>query len=222
MCASDQPKHRVLRSVTALALALSATVTWAQADKDAEQLKRLKLQVRQAQQQQQEAQDAQAKADQARQQAEQSLKTLDGDVQKQRAAAGNAQRKAAALDKELAQLKGEHERVKAELAAITEKHQLLQASSRSAQEKAIASEARLTQEGQQLTQQLQRCTADNGTLVSLGHELLVRYENKGIGDVLSASEPFVQTGRVKLENFKAQYGQRIEAAKLKQGDVAPR
>ena len=79
-----RPTHRVLRGLIALSLAVSASVVFAQSDKDAEQTKRLRLQMRQIQQQQQEAQEAQAKADQARQQAEQSLKAQESDLQKQR------------------------------------------------------------------------------------------------------------------------------------------
>lgn len=214
MCASDAriraPWRRVL---TAVVLGLAALSAHAESDKDAEQLKRLKLQMRQAQQHQQAAQEAQAQAEQARQQAELSLKAQDADLQKQRAAAGSATRKAAALDKELTQLKADHERLKAELAALTEKHQGLQAASKAAQDKAAAEALRLTQDGQLLTQRVQRCTADNATLVALGHELLTRYANKGIGEVLSANEPFIQKGRVTLENFQATYAQRIDAAK---------
>lgn len=216
MCASDS--RFIVRGRHVLmtcALGLLAVVAHAEPDKDAEQLKRLKLQVRQAQQQQQQAQEAQATADQARQQAEQSLKAQDSDLQKQRAAASSAQRKAAALDKELGQLKGDIERLKAELVALTEKQQALLASSKVAQEKAAATEARLKQEQEGLGQRLFVCVSDNKTLVNLGRELLTRYEEKGIGEVLSANEPFVQTGRVKLENFKAAYSQRLEAAEVK-------
>ena len=52
-------------------------------------------------------------------------------------------------------------------------------------------------------------------LAELGLELLQRYENKGMAEVLTASEPFVQTGRVKLENLKAEYERRIQAARVK-------
>lgn len=222
MCASDQPKLRLATGLLAVAMAVCAPLAFAQADKDAEQTKRLRLQMRQIQQQQQQAQEAQAQAEQARQKAEQSLKAQEGELQKQRATAGSAQRKAATLEKDLDKLKADNERLKAELAALAEKQQAQQAASRTAQEKAVATETRLTQEGQQLGQQLQRCKADNQSLVSLGQELLARYEAKGIGEVLSANEPFVQTGRVKLENFKAAYGQRIEAAKVKPGEPTVR
>ena len=52
-------------------------------------------------------------------------------------------------------------------------------------------------------------------MAELGLDILQRYENKGMTEVLSAKEPFVQTGRVQLENLKADYQRRIDAARFK-------
>ena len=214
MCASDfsftRPGAWTTR-LAGLALAFMATLAHAQADKDAEQLKRLRLQVRQMQQQQQQAQEAQAQADRARQQAEQSLQSQTADLAAQRANAASASRRSSALGKELEALKAEHEKTKAELAALKQQHEAaglaLKASS--------AREASLTQAGQALSAQLQRCGSDNANLADLGLDILQRYENKGMAEVLSANEPFVQTGRVKLENLKAEYQRRIDSARFK-------
>lgn len=225
MCASDvtSPLKAVAFSpviATLIALVIALTVAWpahAQSDKDAEQLKRLRLQLRQVQQQSQSAQAAQAQAEQARTQAEQALKSQAGDLQRERMASGSAARRAAALQKELSTLQAEHQRVTAELAAVNQQLQALQASSRSAQQSAQATEATLRTRGDQLTAQLERCTGHNAELVQLGQELWGRYENKGLGEVLGANEPFLQTARVRLENLQAAYTRRIQNADMARG-----
>lgn len=214
MCASDlslRPRKGWARLLAIVSLAASAAVAQAQTDKDAEQVKRLRLQVRQVQQQQQQAQEAQAKADQARQQAEQALQAQSSDLTAQRAQTGAASRRAAGLSKELDALKAEHAQTLSELAALKQQLQV----SRQAHEASTLREGRLTQAGQQLSAQLQRCGSDNAALADLGLDILQRYENKGVAEVLSANEPFVQTGRVKLENLKADYLRRIDAARFK-------
>lgn len=193
---------------------LTALPAHAQSDKDAEQLKRLRLQLRQVQQQSQSAQSAQAQADQARTQAEQALKKQEGELDRERAAAGNASRRAASVQKELSTLQADHQRVTAELAAVNEQLKALQASSRSAQQTAQTNEATLRTRSDQLTAQLDRCTGHNAELVQLGQDLWGRYENKGLGEVLGANEPFFQTARVKLENLQAEYARRIQNADM--------
>ena len=223
MFASDPSMHPVLRGVIALTFAISASMAHAQADKEGEQVKRLKLQMRQIQQQQQESQEAKAKAEQARAQAEQALKAQDGDLQKQRAAASGASRKATALSQELEASKLEAVRLKAELAEAKaaielQKAQLTTASF--ALDKASATESRSVQERGQLTAQLQQCVAHNADLADTGLDLLARYENKGLGAVLAGSEPFLQTARVKLENLQADYKRRIKAAQIQIKETA--
>lgn len=186
----------------------------AQSDKDAEQLKRLRLQMRQVQQQSQSAQAAQAQADQARALAEQALKKQEGELDRERAAAGNASRRAAAMQKELSALQAEHQRVSAELAATTEQLKALRVASSNAQQASQATEATLRKRGDELTAQLERCTGHNAELVQLGQELWSRYENKGLGEVLGTSEPFFQTARVRLENLKADYEKRIAKSRM--------
>lgn len=214
MCASDFSSHRPSAWATRLAgltLACVVTLAHAQADKDAEQLKRLRLQVRQMQQQQQQAQEAQAQADRARQQAEQSLQSQAADLASQRANAASASRRSSALGKELEALRAEHDKTKAELAALKQQHE----AAGLALKTASAREAGLSQAAQALSSQLQRCGSDNVALAELGLDILQRYENKGMTEVLSAKEPFVQTGRVQLENLKADYQRRIDAARFK-------
>ena len=49
----------------------------------------------------------------------------------------------------------------------------------------------------------------NLALFKLGNEILVRYEKFGLGDALSAREPFVGLTRVKLENFVQDYADKL-------------
>lgn len=206
------------RGLIAVALSLSSALASAQADKEAEQLKRLKLQMRQVQQQQQESQETQAKADQARQRAEKALKAQDVDLQTERAAAKGASRRAGTLGKALAELKAEHARLKteaADLLALSTQQRAQLAADKLALEKASATEIRSLSERRQLDVEFQQCATHNAELASTGLELLSRYENKGMAEVMSAKEPFVQTGQVRLENLKAQYTHQVQALRVK-------
>lgn len=207
--------NRFLRTMAAAFLAVSTTIAWAQADRDGEQLKRLRLQLRQVQQQQQAAQEAQGQADLARAKAEGGLKEQEADLKRERANASAAARKLATLSKDLDAQKAENTRVAAELAVASEQLKALQVAARKAQETASATELDLRSRREQLVQQLGKCSAHNAELALIGEDLLARYEHKGLGAVLSEREPFVQTSRVRLENFKAEYSRRIANERVK-------
>ncbi len=221
MCASDRPWGPVKPWLLALTLALSHTWVWAQADKEAEQLKRLRLQVRQSQQQLQQTQETLAQAEQARQRAEASQKAQDTELSRQRGAADAAGRRAGALARELDALKGTLSATQAELQALKVQHQTLGESAERVRAQAVEAEAGWRAQVQQLQAQLQRARQDNAVLADLGLELQERYEHKGLREVLSANEPFVQTGRVRLENLKASYEARIDAARQGPSPQAP-
>ncbi|ATE60500.1 hypothetical protein CCZ27_11570 [Thauera sinica] len=61
----------------------------------------------------------------------------------------------------------------------------------------------------QVDGQLGQCTADNAELAGSARELLKLYADKGVGDVLSANDPVLGIGRVRLENLMERYGDRI-------------
>ena len=54
----------------------------------------------------------------------------------------------------------------------------------------------------------------NATMYQLGTEILKRYEHFGLGDALTAREPFVQTTRVKLENLVQDYSDKLADQKI--------
>lgn len=221
MCASDRQWGLAKPALLALVLALSHTGVWAQADKEAEQLKRLRLQVRQSQQQLQQAQETLAQTEQARQRAEASQKAQDQALSRHKGVAEAAGRRAGSLARELDLLKGTLSTTQTELQALKAQHLALSESAERARAQAADAEARWRAQVSQLQAQLQRARQDNAVLADLGLELLERYEHKGLREVLSANEPFVQTGRVRLENLKASYQGRIDAARQGPAQQAP-
>lgn len=184
--------------------------TWAQSADD-EQTRRLRLQMRQLQQQQASLQEAQAQAEAQRQAAQQALDATRGDLSSQKAAAAAASRKAASLSKALADTTAERDALKARVAELeaslqrsTEQGQVCQATLGQAR-------VNLGATNRDLSSRLGQCLKDNQALVVLGQDLLERYENKGFGEVLGAKEPFIQSGRVKLENRGQEIRAKLEA-----------
>lgn len=206
MSASD---CRVARRTAALLLAGVAFAAHAQED-------RRELQARRLQQRVQQLQQEQAGQQAELQRAKQEKSNLEAALEKARSEAGNtrgAARQAAGLKAQLEAVGGEREALKVALAKAQAERDEAQA--QLAQQKATLDEMRgsLKAWGQQVTalQTLTRsqsgllrsCSANNDALVKLGHELLGRYEHKGLGETLASQEPFLQTRRVALE----QYGQ---------------
>lgn len=56
----------------------------------------------------------------------------------------------------------------------------------------------------------------NWAMYQLGLEILKRYEHFGLGDAITAREPFVGTTRVKFENLIQDYGDKLAAQKINQ------
>jgi hypothetical protein len=63
--------------------------------------------------------------------------------------------------------------------------------------------------------------AKNLELYKLGTEILKRYENFGLGDALSAKEPFIGTSRVKLENLVQDYKYKLLDQAVVSGQPLP-
>jgi chromosome segregation ATPase len=63
--------------------------------------------------------------------------------------------------------------------------------------------------------------AKNLALFTTGNEILVRYEKFGLGDALSAKEPFVGTTRVKLETLVQDYKDKLLNQKVIPGQPLP-
>lgn len=216
MCASEY-KRVAVRGVHGLVLLLaSACLSPAHAqaaDRDQEQIKRLRLQIRQLQQAQTQAQEAQAQADKARADSEQALKSAQSGAQ---AAAAQAGRRTASLNAELQALRADNAQLKAQLEQGKAKLQVQATQAQQQQVQARDALAQSTARLQALDERHAQCRADNLTLHELGIELLQRYEHKGVGEALSAQEPFFQLARVRLENTVSQYRDKLDDARFKE------
>lgn len=107
-------------------------------------------------------------------------------------------------DRALAQLKQDFEKSQADLKAAT-----ALAQSKEAARKALEDQGIL----------LNRTVADqktkNAEMYKLGREILLRYEKFGLGEALSAKEPFVGTTRVKLESYVQDFQDKLTDQKIK-------
>jgi chromosome segregation ATPase len=199
------------------ALVLSGLFTGAQAaDREQELINRLRTQNRQLEQDLAAAQEARAKAEAQAKAAPAPVAPTAGaasvrELRQARASASASSRRLADLDKELQASK--------DAAAQADKDkQALQAKLQEQAEQLarVKSEGEAARQAQQtMSAQHAQCRADNAKLYSTGVELLERYESKGMGEVFSSREPFLQLGRVTLENVGAQYADALKAAKLK-------
>jgi chromosome segregation ATPase len=112
--------------------------------------------------------------------------------------AADLRAKSAEQDAELARLKAELEKTKADrdqaatLAKTTE-----------------AERAKLAAANLQLQQLVVDREAKNRELFKTGKEILLRYEKFSLGEALAAKEPFVGTTRVKLENLVQGYDDKL-------------
>ncbi len=61
---------------------------------------------------------------------------------------------------------------------------------------------------------VEACLVKNQKLVEISHEILVAYENIGVGKVLRAREPFIQSKRVQIENVAQAFGDQIYKSKF--------
>lgn len=216
MCASKQIVMAASRGVMlAVALVAASGAVHAQSDREQEQVKRLRLQMRQLQQDQAAMQEAQAKADRDKQQAESSLKEAKSQLDGQRAAASGASRKVAALSTELAALKDERARLAEQVDKLSKQLAESTSTSQSNAARFKQVEGDLSGRNQALTAGLDACRSRNADLYKIGADLLARYENKGLLDVVSGADPFLQIERVRLENIKAEYQDKLDAARLK-------
>ncbi|RTL31614.1 MAG: hypothetical protein EKK47_07090 [Burkholderiales bacterium] len=212
MCASKLIRHV---SLTFLLASVMLAAAHAEGDREQEQVRRLKMQLRQIQQQQDAAiQEVKTKADADKAAMEKSLKSAESDVASQRAAAGAASRKVKALNEEVESLKKDKEQLSVELAQL--KQYLEDSKAKAVEQQGQSAQTIASWQGKykQMSDANDRCRANNAELYTLGTDLLGKYENKGLREVVSANEPFLGIARVKLENIKAEYQDKLDALRL--------
>lgn len=224
MCASSR-----LRLGAACLLAALALPAGAQSNtREQEQLRRLRQQVQQLQQEQTAQQQA---AQSATAQAAQAKTALDAaQAELRRLKTGQAQG-AAEAQKEIEQLRAARAALQARLDQTQTELQagtgsLVQSRTEGAEttRKLAFRETQLGELAERHVRQaqgLQQCIVNNQALRDLGSELLQRYADKGVADVLAHNEPFLQTRRVALENLLQGYQDKLDQLALKAAAATP-
>jgi len=214
-----------LGALALVALALLMVGGWSRAepsaaDKAAEKAaRRTQLQLQNLQNQLQEAQAAKSKleadkatADQQLGEQTKELDTLKATLTKTQARLGASEKAraestatVASLEKQMAEQKREHEQVLAkkasELAAYTKLRDEQQAQLQRKHDDQVALVA--------------ECSAKNEKLLKLNTELLDRYRNKSVTDIIKQREPFIGTGEVEVFNQVQDYRDKADAERFK-------
>jgi chromosome segregation ATPase len=223
MFASDRSKpvaSQWLLALLGLAIGVGAHAQSAQ-DREQEQVKRLKLQMRQLQQDQAAQQEAQAKLEQERQKSEQALKGLQTEVTGHKQAASASSHRVAVLAAEVAALKKERDALQTQVQQVTQQmNEANQAAQRKLDEQQKASQMQALSSGKSYEARIEQCRTQNAQMYQVGADILAQYEHKGVREALGASDPFLQLSRVKLENFKAELQDKLDAARLKAGPTS--
>lgn len=235
MCASKTPGRHLAHPVhwarTAL-LALSAgalllSPAWGQQapSREQEQLRRLRQQVQQLQQQQTTDQEAARRATAEQSAAQAKLQGAQGEHKRLRAAlaaqtqaAAEAQQALATSRAELEALRQTSETQRADLASSQQALAQLRTENAQLQRNVanrLATHADLDARHRSQAQGLQTCMANNQALHALGLELLQRYADKGLTEVLAQNEPFLQTRRTALDNLVQGYQDKLDQQALK-------
>jgi len=134
--------------------------------------------------------------------------------------ASKSRRQAAALEKELAQMRGENADMKAKLEQLNKS---LADTSQQCQDAAVTAEegrkrsstiaANLKTNLEKEESERKSCQANNLKLRTLAHEILDRYQKKGVFEGLLQAEPFTQIKTVEIENFVQDSGDKIDDLK---------
>jgi hypothetical protein len=130
-----------------------------------------------------------------------------------------------ATDKTIAQLKAIVEERDVEIGRLNESLEQWKASQKQATALAGATEAQRAKLAANVIV-LERRVADqqtkNAAMFKIGNEILTRYEKFGLGDALTAREPFVGLTRVKFENLIQDFQDKLVDQKIKPAaDKAP-
>lgn len=208
-----------MKRVLVLACLMAAGAVQAQekSGREAEQLRRLRQQVQQLQQQfsseQQKSQQAQSEARQARDGATAEVEQANEALRAARSRAQSVQARVSQLERELGDLRVEHAEQSRQ---FTDARRALDERTRVASEtgqRLQKSENDLAGFKAQLSHAqtgLQQCSARNAALFALGNEVIDRFEQRTLGERVGQGEPFLQMGRVRLENLAEGYRDRLQ------------
>lgn len=225
MSASDASRRaRALAAAVLLAAGVGGALAQQAPTREQEQLRRVRQQLQQSQQEVQAAQDQARRAAEAQKKADGEKAALETQVRRSGAAIGAARveaaanaRKAAELEAALAALKVEQESLQARLNDTTARLEQTSAGLKQTRERLAARDAAFAElEARHKAQgaQLEAAVRNNLGLYRVGRDLLKRYENKGVSESLAAQEPFIQFGRVELENLVQDYRDRLDKDRI--------
>ena len=224
MFGSDRIMTATVRHVAMVcATTFLAAGAWAQSPSAAadENVRRLRMQVRQLQQEQVTLQEARSKAEADRTALQQEIESLKADLARQKASSGAASNKAAVLTRDIATARAEKDALTERLSeaektlrSTADVYATCQRDLGSTRRDMGAANQELNEANARLGGRLKQCVAFNSELHAIGTDLLQRYENKGLAEVLSTTEPFIQKARVRLENLSEEIRGKLEARRM--------
>jgi chromosome segregation ATPase len=196
-----------------------------QPSREQEQLRRLRQQLQQLQQQQTDQQQAIQRTEADKAQAVAKLGVADAELKRTRAAASAQARMENQTQKELQDLRDQITRLVTELEASKSEGQAAARNLQQQRNDQATVQRRLDQRDAALAdlqarhanqaQGLQACIASNQGLYTVGRELLQRYADKGLSEVLAQNESVLQFKRVALENLLQGYQDKLDQQAIK-------
>jgi chromosome segregation ATPase len=197
-----------------LLAAVIATPAWAANEsREKQMLRRMQQQVQQTEQARAQAEQEKIAALADKAAAESELKKLDATERKlstEQAARGRAENGLKSAQSEL-------EALKTRLAETEKKLADNVALQRATAEKLAQTESAKKQTEQQLAgnrEDLKLCQTHNGSLYTLGRELMQKYQDKSCQDALAQAEPFTGLKKIEVENLMETWRDQLDREKL--------
>lgn len=214
-------RHAIL---TAAILAMTSAAAFAQEGAAAKQANRDREMLRRVQAAQRQAEDARAAAEQEKarvegllEEARSRAKAVESGVVQERRRSGELQRRLDALERDAASLRQERDALSARLEAARGELASAIAELGRRQETIETRDrevGRLQLSVAESTDANMACQEKNRELASIARELLARYRDVGVFDVLQRREPFTGVRRVQVENLLEDYAGRVEATRI--------
>jgi chromosome segregation ATPase len=213
-----KPGLMVRSALVALGLALAASCALAEQTPAEKAARRMQLQLQNLQQQLQEAQAAKSKVESDKAAVDQQLGEQTTQAEQLKTSISKLEAKLRASEKSRAELTANVKSLEKQLADEKLSHE--QALAQKARELAQYTKLRDEQQAQ-----LQRkhddqvalvadCTSKNGKLLHLNVELLNRYRNKSVTDVIKQREPVLGMGDVEMFNMVQDYRDKADAERF--------
>ena len=197
-----------------LLVAVITTPAWAANEsRDKQMLRRMQQQVQQTEQARAQAEQEKNAALSDKAAAETELKKLDATARKlstEQAARGRA-------ESGLKSAQSEMEALKTRLAETEKKLADNMALQRATADKLAQTESAKKQTEQQLTgnrDDLKLCQTHNGSLYTLGREMMQKYRDKSCQDALAQAEPFTGLKKIEVENLMETWRDQLDRERL--------